>query len=149
MADDPKDTLNNRSGDQSNQPSNNESASVSSENASKSQEAMSETVGADVPDKAQPLPPVAGSVSPAAEGEAKLKAELSAGEKPKTEAKDEAALPGLTRPSKTPVVEGASETGKPATPQKTTPAPPQTVPSAADTGAPPKAAPVAGHKPAP
>ncbi|MEN3333891.1 MAG: NADH-quinone oxidoreductase subunit [Blastocatellia bacterium] len=149
MADDPKDTLNNRSGDQSEQPSNNEAATVSPENAGKSSEATFETVGADVPDKAQPLPPVAGAVSPAAEGEAKLKAELSAGEKPKTEAKDEAALPGLTRPSKIPAVEGASETGKPAIPQKTTPAPPQTGPGAADKGAPPKAAPVAGHKPAP
>ena len=149
MADDPKDTLNNRSGDQSKQASDNESVTVSPENVGKSPEATLETVGADVPDKAQPLPPVAGSVSPAAEGEAKLKAELSAGEKPKTEAKDEAALPGLTRPSKTPAVEGASETGKPATPQKTTPAPSQTMPSAADKGAPPKAAPVAGQKLAP
>jgi NADH-quinone oxidoreductase subunit C len=159
MADDPKDTLNNRSGDQSEQSSNNESATVSPEQAGKSQEAMAETIGADVPNKAQPLPPVAGSISPAAEGEAKLKAELSAEEKPKTEAKDEAALPGLTRPSKTPAVEGASEIGKPATPQKTTPVPPQTGPvaakptppsaPAADKSTPPKAAPVAGHKPAP
>src|SRR5205085_1889942 len=61
----------------------------------------------------------------------------------------QAALPGLTIPPKTPTVEGASGTGKPAMPQKATRAPPQTGPGAADKGAPPKAAPVAGHKPAP
>jgi len=144
MADDPKDILNKRSGDQPDQASSNESAIVLPENAGNPQEAVSETVGADIPEKAQPLPPVAGLVAPANEGEAKLKAELSAGEKPKTEAKDEVALPGLTRPSKTPVVEGASESGEPATPQKATPRP-----AAVDKGAPPKAAPAAGTKPAP
>ncbi|HKQ06865.1 MAG TPA: hypothetical protein VJ464_17155, partial [Blastocatellia bacterium] len=97
-----------------------------------------ETVGADVPDKAQALPPIAGSVAPADEGEAKLKAELPAGQKPKTEAKDEAALPGTDKPSKTPAVEGASETGAPATPQPTTPAPPATGPAAVKP-APPRA----------
>src|SRR5918911_3518847 len=101
-----------------------------------------ETVGADVPEKAQPLPPIAGSVSPADEGEAKLKAELPPGEVPKTEAKDEAALPGTDKPSKTPAVEGASESGSPATPQKTPPRAPAA-------GAPPKAAAEAGSKPAP
>ncbi|HJQ24286.1 MAG TPA: NADH-quinone oxidoreductase subunit C [Blastocatellia bacterium] len=104
-----------------------------------------ETVGADVPEHAQPLPPIAGSISPADEGEAKLKAELPAGQVPKTEAKDEAALPGTDKPSKTPAVEGASEAGAPAAPQKTTPAPPR-APSA---GAPPKAAAEAGSRPAP
>src|SRR5918911_3491004 len=116
-----------------------------------------ETVGADVPEKAQPLPPIAGSVSPADEGEAKLKAELPAGQVPKTEAKDEAALPGTDKPSKTPAVEGASESGSPPTPQKTTPVPPATGPAAVRptpprapaAGAPPKVAAEAGSKPAP
>jgi NADH-quinone oxidoreductase subunit C len=117
-----------------------------------------ETVGADVPDKAQALPPVAGSIAPADEGEAKLKAELPAGQKPKTEAKDEMALPGTDKPSKTPAVEGASETGAPATPQPTTPTPPATGPAAvkpapprapAAEGAAAKAAPPAGQKLAP
>src|SRR6476660_9616167 len=124
MADDPKDTLNTQSGDQTEQASSNLSPIVSPEDAGKSQETASETVGADIPEKAQPLPPVAGLVAPADEGEAKLKAELAAGEKPKTEAKDEMALPGLTRPSKTPVVEGASESGEPTPPQKARPASP-------------------------
>lgn len=159
MADDPKDTLNKRSGDQAEQAGSNQSTIVPPENAGKSLETASETVGADIPEKAQPLPPVAGLVAPAAEGETKLKAELSAGEKPKTEAKDEAALPALTNPSKTPVVEGASESGDPATPQKVKPASPQSQPAAtlpappraaaADKGAPPKAAPATGPKPAP
>lgn len=158
MADDPKDTLN-RSGDQFEQAGSDESANVSTESAGNPQVTTSETVGADVPDKAQPLPPVAGSVSPAEEGEAKLKATLLAGEKPKTEAKDETALPGTAKPSKTPALEGASETGTPATPQPTTPAPPETGANAikpapprapaADKGVPPKAAPATGSKPAP
>lgn len=134
MADDPKETVN-RSGDQVEQAGSDPSAPASTENAGNAQESASETVGADVPDKAQPLPPIAGSVSPADEGEAKLKAALPAGEKPKTEAKDETALPGTAKPSKTPALEGASETGTPATPQTMTP--------------PPKAAPAASPKPAP
>ena len=158
MADDPKETLN-RSGDQVEPSGKDESALASTEPAGNPQETISETVGADVPDKAQPLPPIAGSVSPADEGEAKLKAALLAGEKPKTEAKDEAALPGTTKPSKTPALEGASETGTPATPQTTTPAPPGTGANAvtpapprapaADKSAPPKAAPAPGSRPAP
>jgi len=100
-----------------------------------------ETVGADVPEKAQPLPPIAGSISPADEGEAKLKAELPAGQVPKTEAKDEAALPGTDKPSKTPAVEGATETGS--APAKPVP------PRAPAAGAPPKAAAEAGSRPTP
>ena len=76
------------------------------------------TTGADVPEKARPLPPEAGSVDPAAEIEAKTKATLPAGEKPKTEAKAEEALPGVEKPSKTPAIEGASEKGAPATPER-------------------------------
>lgn len=105
-----------------------------------------ETVGADVPDKAQPLPPEAGSISPAAEVEAKTKSEIPAGEKLKTEAKVEQALPGVDKPSKTPTAEGASEKGEPSTPQTAKPAPPRA--PAAEKAAPPKAAPAAGHKPA-
>jgi len=110
-----------------------------------------ETVGADVPDKAQPLPPEAGSVSPAAEVEAKTKPETPAGEKLKTEAKVEQALPGVEKPSMTPTAEGASEKGEPSTPQKkeatpAKPAPPRA--AASEKAAPPKAAPAAGHKPA-
>src|SRR5687767_7534211 len=59
-------------------------------------------VGADVPEKAQPLPPVAGSVSPADEIESRVKATIPPEEKVKTEAKVEAALPGVEKPSKTP-----------------------------------------------
>jgi NADH-quinone oxidoreductase subunit C len=120
--------------------------------------ASSGTVGADVPEKAQALPPDAGTISPADEIEARAKSELAAGEKLKTEAKVEAALPGVEKPSKTPTVEGASEKGEPSTPEKTEPAKPQTgaaapkpAPPRAATGekpAPPKAAPAAGHKPA-
>jgi NADH-quinone oxidoreductase subunit C len=117
------------------------------------------TAGADVPEKAKPLPPEAGSVDPAAEIEAKTKAGLPAGETLKTEAKAEEALPGVEKPSKTPAVEGASEKGEPATPEKATPAPPKAAapakpappraPAAAgEKAAPPKAAPAAGHKPA-
>ncbi len=116
-------------------------------------------VGADVPEKAQPLPPVAGSVSPADEVESKVKATIPPEEKVKTEAKVEAALPGVEKPSKTPTLEGASEKGEPAVPGEGEPAKPQTgAPSArpappraaaADKPAPPKAAPVAGAKPAP
>ena len=127
------------------------------------------TAGADVPEKAQPLPPEAGSVDPAAEIEAKTKATLPAGEKPKTEAKAEEALPGVEKPSKTPAIEGASEKGEPATPEKVAAAPPKEgaasvkpapprAPAAekaacdkavGEKPAPPKAAPAAGHKPAP
>lgn len=115
--------------------------------------------GADVPEKARPLPPVAGSVDPAAEAEAKVKATGPAEEKPKTEAKAEEALPGVEKPSKTQMVEGAStEKPGPETPQKAAPPRPQegaasAKPSpprapAGDRPAPPKAAPAAGHKPA-
>ncbi|HKY05939.1 MAG TPA: NADH-quinone oxidoreductase subunit C [Blastocatellia bacterium] len=108
------------------------------------------TTGADVPEKAKPLPPEAGSRAPAEEVEARVKETLPPGEKPKTEAKAEAALPGVEKPSLTPTAEGASEKGEPATTQKEAakeaapakPAPPK--------AAPPKAAPqAAGHKPAP
>jgi len=103
------------------------------------------TVGADKPEKAQPLPPEAGSVSPAEEIAAKTKAETPSSEPLKTEAKVESALPGVDKPSMTPTVEGASASGEPpkkleeGSPEK--PAPPR--------AAPPKAAPAAGHKPPP
>ena len=148
MADDPKERPDTHVGDASEQAGSNEPASVSREDAEQPRPAAPETVGADVPEKAHALPPIAGSVSPADEAEAKLKAELPAGEKPKTEAKDEVALPGTAKPSKTPAVEGASEAGQPATPQKTTPAPPETGPASVKP-APPKAAPAAGARPAP
>lgn len=107
-----------------------------------------DTIGADVPEKAQPLPPEAGTVSPADEIEAKTKAKLQPEEKVKTEAKVEAALPGVEKPSKTPTVEGASEEGNPSVPKKAAPATPETgAPSPKP--APPKAVPAAGHKPAP
>jgi NADH-quinone oxidoreductase subunit C len=143
----------------------NKDAPIDNDNAqppeSKQPEAEPETVGADVPEKAQPLPAEAGSVSPAEEVEAKIKATLPPDEKLKTEAKVEVALPGAQKPSLTPTVEGASEKGEPATPQKATPAV-KPAPPAAEAGqkeagqkeagqkaAPPKAAPAAGHKPAP
>jgi NADH-quinone oxidoreductase subunit C len=107
------------------------------------------TVGADVPDKAQPLPPETGAVSHSGEVEAKTKPKLPAGEKLKTEAKADAALPGVEKPSKTPAVEGASEKGQPSAPEKTVPAKPAPPRAAAgEKGVPPKAAPAAGHKPA-
>lgn len=116
------------------------------------------TVGADVPDKAQPLPPEAGAVSPVDEIEAKTRAELPAGEKLKTEAKVDSALPGVEKPSKTPTVEGASEKGEPSTPEKTESAKPQSGAAsvkaapprapASEKATPPRAAPAAGHKPA-
>jgi NADH-quinone oxidoreductase subunit C len=110
-----------------------------------------DTVGADVPDKAKPLPPEAGAVLPAEELEAKVKAELPPGEKVKTEAKAEEALPGVDKPSLTPTVEGASEKGAPAAPKKTEPPAHEAAPptAAAEKPAPPKAAPATGHKPAP
>ena len=148
-----------RDADQSGADQVNGSSSDNVEKATKPVEASSSgTVGADVPDKAQPLPPEAGTVSPADEIESKTKSEIPAGEKLKTEAKIEAALPGVEKPSKTPTVEGASEKGEPATPEKTAPARPQTgaaSPKAAPPRAaagekpvPPKATPAAGHKPA-
>jgi hypothetical protein len=79
------------------------------------------TVGADIPEKAAALPPEAGSVLPAEELEAKIKAEPPTGEKLKTEAKVEDALPGVDKPSLTPTVEGASEKGAPSVPTKTEP----------------------------
>src|SRR6267142_1944664 len=93
------------------------------------------TVGADIPEKAQPLPPEAGSVSPAEEIEAKTKAEDPSGETLRTEAKVEVALPGVQKPSMTPTVEGASATGEPSATRKIEaeatsekPAPPRPVP---------------------
>jgi len=114
-------------------------------------------VGADVPEKAQPLPPEAGAVDPAAEVEAKVKSEAAPSEELKTEAKAENALPGVEKPSKTPEVEGASAEGEgPAAPKAAPkeavtakPAPPRapaTEKPAAEKAAPPKAAPAAGHK---
>ncbi|HYP28485.1 MAG TPA: NADH-quinone oxidoreductase subunit C [Blastocatellia bacterium] len=108
-------------------------------------------VGADVPEKAQPLPPEAGAVDPAAEVEEKVKPGLTPGEEVKTEAKAENALPGVEKPSKTPMVEGASaEGGEPPAakePPPARPAPPRA--PASEKAPPPKAAPAAGHKPAP
>jgi NADH-quinone oxidoreductase subunit C len=109
-------------------------------------------VGADVPEKAAALPPEAGSVLPAEELEAKVKAELPTGEKLKTEAKVEDALPGVDKPSLTPTFEGASEKGTPSVPTKTAPPSHEAAAPGAPAGekpAPPKAAPAAGHKPAP
>jgi NADH-quinone oxidoreductase subunit C len=140
----------------------NEITEPSADNAEKVKEPIraesTATVGADVPDKAQPLPPESGALSPADEVEAKTRAKLPPGEELKTEAKVEAALPGVMKPSKTPTTEGASEKGEPATPEKAEPAKPQSgaaspkpVPPRApvgEKGAPPKAAPAAGHKPA-
>ncbi|HVF89045.1 MAG TPA: NADH-quinone oxidoreductase subunit C [Blastocatellia bacterium] len=106
-------------------------------------------VGADVPEKAQPLPPEAGTVDPAAEAEARAKPELAPGDEVKTEAKVENALPGVEKPSKTPSVEGASDAGAepPAATPPPRPAPPRA--PATEKAAPPKAAPAAGHKPPP
>jgi NADH-quinone oxidoreductase subunit C len=118
MIDDTKDTSTNQ-GEESSPPD-------------KAAEAA-ETVGADIPEKAKPLPAEAGSWSPAAEIEAKIKAETPADQKLRTEAKVETALPGVEKPSLTPTVEGAAEKGEPAAPKP----------------APPKAPPAAGHKPAP
>jgi NADH-quinone oxidoreductase subunit C len=112
-------------------------------------------IGADVPEKAQPLAPEAGTVSPADEIEASTKSKPAAGETLKTEAKAEAALPGVEKPSKTPTVEGAEEKGGPATPEKTESAKPQSGAASAkpappraagEKGVPPKAPPAPGHK---
>lgn len=126
-----------------------------------------EEVGADVPEKAQPLPPEAGAVDPAAEVEAKVKPELPPSDELKTEAKVDNALPGVEKPSKTPTVEGASaEAEGPSAPKEEAPlrkpAPPRapaaekpatekaaTEKAATEKAAPPKAAPAAGHKPPP
>jgi len=171
MTDDTKDTNEPQSDDKpanTKQPDADQLTASPADEANKekepSQTRTAETVGADLPEKAQPLPPEAGAVSPAAEIEAKTKAELPAGEKLKTEAKIEQALPGVEKPSKTPTTEGASEKGEPPTPQKTEAAPPQskTEPAkpapprapaaekaaAGEKAAPPKAAAAAGHKPA-
>src|SRR5437667_2145615 len=80
-----------------------------------------DTVGADVPEKAPALPPEAGSVLPAEELEARIKAELPPDEKLKTEAKVEDALPGVDKPSVTPTEQGAREQGTPPAPTKTDP----------------------------
>lgn len=139
MADDTKDASTNQGNESTGKP-----------DESKAR-AEAESVGADVPEKAAALPPEAGSVLPAEELEAKVKAELSPGEKVKTEAKVEDALPGVDKPSLTPTIEGASEKGQPSVPKKTEPPAHETAPSAAgsEKPAPPKAAPAAGHKPAP
>jgi NADH-quinone oxidoreductase subunit C len=136
MADDTRDSSTNQ-GNESNKPD--------------ETKAGSETVGADVPEKAAALPPGAGSVLPAEELEAKAKTELPPEEKVKTEAKVEDALPGVDKPSLTPTVEGTSEKGQPAVPTKTAPPAHEAAPPAAgaEKPAPPKAAPAAGHKPAP
>lgn len=168
MTDETKDTNENRSSDKPGEdqpasPDKLDSKPDEAANKESSRAGLTETVGADTPDAAQPLPPEAGSDSPAQEVEAKVKAQSQAGEKLKTEAKVDQALPGVEKPSKTPTVEGASEKGEPATPQKTETTPPQseTKPAkpapprapaadkaAASKAAPPKAAPAAGHKPA-
>lgn len=155
MADDIKDKPENQSTDR-------DQIKTPAEEANKQKEPVrvdsAGTVGADVPDKAQPLPPEAGSVDPAAEVEAKTKSEIPAGEKLKTEAKVEQALPGVEKPSMTPTTEGASEKGEPATPQKIEAAPPKQTPAAkpappraaaGEKPVPPKAPPAAGAKPAP
>jgi NADH-quinone oxidoreductase subunit C len=125
-----------------------------SESGEKSPDKPSEStlVGADTPEKAAALPPEAGSVLPAEELEAKVKSEIPPGEKLKTEAKVEDALPGIDKPSLTPTVEGASEKGAPSVPTKTEPPSHEAAAPGAPAGekpAPPKAAPAAGHKPAP
>src|SRR6266852_5756458 len=89
-----------------------------------------ETVGADVPEKAPALPPEAGLRAPVEEIEAKIREESAPEGALKPEAKIEAALPGVEKPSLTPTVEGGTD--------KQTPPKP----------APPKAATAAGHKPA-
>lgn len=166
MAEETKDIPNGDKPRDSKQASTNQVNESSADKGEKAKEPVqvesSETVGADVPEKAHSLPPEAGTVSPVDEIEAKTKSELPVGEKLKTEAKVETALPGVEKPSKTPTIEGASEKGEPSTPEKTEPAKPQS--GAASTKAappraagekaappkavPPKAAPAAGHKPA-
>ena len=165
MADETKDTNDNQSGDKSGdnqQAGSDQLTTQPDQGANEEKEAprprSAETVGADVPDRAKPLAPEAGSVSPAEEVEAKTKAESPTGETLKTEAKVEQALPGTEKPSKTPTAEGASEKGEPSTPQKkevtpaqsegktAKPAPPRA--PAGEKAAPPKAAATAGHKPA-
>jgi NADH-quinone oxidoreductase subunit C len=146
MTDDTKDTPT----DQGSESADEKSPGKPSETTA--QAGSADTVGADVPEKAPALPPEAGSVLPAEELEAKVKAELPSGEKVKTEAKAEDALPGVDKPSLTPTIEGASEKGTPAAPTKTEPpsheaAPPRA--PVAEKPAPPKAAPAAGHKQAP
>lgn len=155
MADETKDTSANQSGDE---PQGKEQSVADKTDKPQSEPKKpekvgapaqpSDTVGADVPEKAQPLPPEAGTVSPADEIEAKTKAKLPPGEKVKTEAKAEAALPGVEKPSMTPTVEGASEEGKPTVAKKVAPAAPGTE-APSPKPAPPKATPAAGHKPAP
>lgn len=149
MGDETKDTS------QSDEPRDSDKTAIDQKDKPAAQQVSSaDTVGADVPEKATALPPDAGSVSPADEAEKKAKTALPPDEKVKTEAKAEAALPGVEKPSLTPTVEGASET-KPAAPPKpaaaSEAAPPKAPPRAAATegGAPPKAPAAAGHKPAP
>ena len=106
-----------------------------------------DTVEADIPEKAPALPAEAVAVSPADEIEAKVKTESPPEETLKTEAKVEAALPGVDEPSLTPTVEGASDKGEPAAPKKIEPVAHESSPP--EKPAPPKAAPAAGDKPAP
>jgi len=101
------------------------------EESGDTEQSTGETVGADVPEKAPALPPEAGSRAPVEEIEAKIREESAPEGALKPEAKVEAALPGVEKPSLTPTVEGGTD--------KQTPPKP----------APPKAAPAAGHKPAP
>jgi NADH-quinone oxidoreductase subunit C len=144
MVDEPKDRPPNPDKESADQP---EQPKTPISDPSKPGERV-ETIGADIPEKAQPLPPEAGSVSPADEIESKVKTTIPPGEKLKTEAKVEAALPGVEKPSKTPTLEGASEKGEPAVPVEGEPAKPKTGAQTARP-APPKAAPAPGQKPAP
>jgi NADH-quinone oxidoreductase subunit C len=167
MGDETKDTS------QSDDSRDREQPAIDKKDQPAQQVSSTDKVGADVPEKAQALPPDAGAVSPADEAEKKATQALPPDEKVKTEAKAESALPGVEKPSLTPTVEGASETTQPAAPSKPAPpakpdagaappkapskvaaaegAPPKAPPKApaAEGGAPPKAAPAAGHKPAP
>ena len=146
MTDESKDTPT----DQGSEPGEEKSPSQPSKTTAPADSA--DTIGADIPEKAPALPPEAGSVLPAEELEAKVKAGLPPGEKVKTEAKVEDALPGVDKPSLTPTVEGASEKGTPSAPTKIAPPSHEAAPPKAPAGekpAPPKAAPAAGHKPAP
>ncbi len=130
---------------------------IDQKDKSAQQVSSADTVGADVPEKAHALPPESGSVS-LDEAEKKAKESLSPGDKVKTEAKAESALPGVEKPSVTPTVEGASESKppsavKPPAPTATKPdapskAPPK-APGAEGAATPPKAPAAAGHKPAP
>jgi len=151
MGDETKDTS------QSDEPRDRDKTAIDQKDKPAAQQVSpTDTVGADVPESAPALPPDAGSVSPADEAEKKAKASLPPDEKVKTEAKVEAALPGVEKPSLTPTVEGASEAkptapAKPAPPARSETAPPKAPPKApaGEAATPPKAPAAAGHKPAP